>query len=106
MGHRRIAFVANAYPDSDVDLCRLKGLRESLAARGIRVPEAWVVPSWNVGDHSEQIRALLSAPDRPTAFFCSAGFSAVRLIRMVSEFGLRVPEDLSVVALTTCPSPT
>ena len=35
MGHRRIGFVANAYPDSDVDQKRLKGLRESLAARGI-----------------------------------------------------------------------
>ena len=103
MGHRRIGFVANAYPDSDVDQKRLKGLRESLAARGIQVPEAWVIPSWTLEAHRDRFAAMLSAPEKPTAFFCSADFSAAGLIRMAGEFGLRVPEDLSVVGFDNLP---
>lgn len=103
MGHRRIGFVANAYPDSDVDLQRLKGLRESLAPHGIQVPEAWVIPSWNLEAHRDRLAAVLGAPERPTAFFCSADFSAAGLIRVAVEFGLRVPEDLSVVGFDNLP---
>ena len=103
MGHRRVAFVANAYPDSDVDLRRLAGLRQALASRGDQVPDRWIVPSWDLQAHREQLASILSEPERPTAFFCSADFSAVRLIPMLGESGLRVPADISVIGFDNLP---
>ena len=41
---------------------------------------------------------LLSGPDLPTAVFASSDLQAVGLLRAAHELGLRVPEDLAVVA--------
>ena len=43
-------------------------------------------------------RALLSGRDRPTAVFASSDLQAVGLLRAAHELGIRVPEDLAVVA--------
>ena len=103
MGHRRVAFIANAWPDSEVDQYRLKGFRESLASHGIALPDRRIVPSWILEDHREQLSSMLSEPDRPTAFFCSADITALRLIQMLGGFGLRVPEDVSVLGFDDLP---
>ena len=97
MGHRRVAFIANAYPESDVDQFRLRGLRERLADFGIQVPDRWVVPSWDLETNRGLLTAMLREPQRPTAFFCSADFTAGRLIQMIGDLGLHVPEDVSVI---------
>ena len=49
---------------------------------------------------AEQLPALdrwLTAADRPEAVFCWSDLSAVPLLGMASERGLRVPDDLAVV---------
>jgi len=67
------------------------------------VPDAWIVPSWNLEAQRDCFAAIFGAAERPTAFFCSADFSAAGLIKMAGEFGLRTPEDLSVVGFDNTP---
>nr|WP_282576781.1 substrate-binding domain-containing protein [Streptomyces lichenis] len=43
-------------------------------------------------------RRLLDGPDRPSAVFCVTDDQAIGLLRAAAELGIRVPEDLAVVA--------
>ena len=102
-GHRRIGFVANALQDSDVDQRRLSGLRQSLAARGLEVPDQWILPTADDLFQGDRLEALLRAPERPTAFFCSADVLAAHLMHRCLSLGLRVPEDMSVIGFDDLP---
>jgi DNA-binding LacI/PurR family transcriptional regulator len=42
-------------------------------------------------------RAMLAAPDRPTGLLCLSDAFALDALRVASDLGLRVPEDLSIV---------
>ncbi|HWV79114.1 MAG TPA: substrate-binding domain-containing protein, partial [Isoptericola sp.] len=42
-------------------------------------------------------------PDRPTAVFAANDLSAIHVIEVAAELGLRVPEDLSVVGFDNIP---
>ena len=44
------------------------------------------------------LKALLTAPDRPTAVLVSDGILAVVLEQFCSKLGLRIPKDLSIVS--------
>jgi LacI family transcriptional regulator len=97
-GYRDIGMLTLAErSESDVSTQRRIGYRRAMAAAGladrIRVTE--------VGrSEAEQLPALarwLDAPDRPEAVFCWSDLTAVPLLGMASERGLRVPGDLAVV---------
>ena len=103
MGHSRVAFIANALEDSDVDCRRLVGLREAMGAQGLTVPDQWVLPSADLGSQRERLEALLRTPEGPTAWFCSADKIAVHLIDFMRSLGLRVPEDASVLGFDDLP---
>ena len=103
MGHRRVGFIASALPDSDVDLHRLAGYRQSLAAHGMILRDEWILPCGDMEAQRLPLTALLGAAEGPTAFFCSADQIGVSLIRLALSLGLRVPEDLSVVGFDDLP---
>lgn len=103
MGHRRVAFVANALEDSDVDGRRLVGLRLAMAQRDLAVPDEWVFPIADLEAQRDRLEALLRDPEGPTAYFCSADRIALHLINFARSLGLRVPEDVSVMGFDNLP---
>lgn len=103
MGHRRIAFIANALEDSDVDKQRLLGLRDALGRHSLTVPDRWVLPSGNIGAQRDRLSDMLLSPDGPTVYFCSADKIAVELMDMIRVLGLRIPEDISVLGFDNLP---
>lgn len=103
LGHRRIGFIANVLPDSDVDWHRLEGFRKSLAASGLDLPDRWILPGMDSAFQQTRLLSLLRSSDRPTAFFCSADKIAVILSNMALSLGLRIPEDLSVLGFDDLP---
>lgn len=103
MGHRRIAFIANALEDSDVDKQRLLGLRDALGRHSLTVPDRWVLPSGNIGAQRDRLSDMLLSPDGPTVYFCSADKIAVELMDMIRALGLRIPEDISVLGFDNLP---
>jgi LacI family transcriptional regulator len=103
LGHRRIAMISGR-PDLESARLRERGYTETLRDAGIE-PDPSLI---QLGDYqsavsAEAARRLLSGPDRPTAIFAANDISAIAAIEVAAEFGLRVPEHLSVVGFDNVP---
>lgn len=103
LGHRRIAFVAGR-PDLESSRQREAGYRDALAEAGIAVDPALI----RVGDYMREpahapANELLSMPDRPTAIFAANDQSAIGVLDIAAQRGMRVPGDLSVVGFDDIP---
>jgi LacI family transcriptional regulator len=97
-GYRDIGMLTLAErSESDLSTQRMIGYRRAMGAAGL----ADRIQVMEVGrSETEQLPALarwLAAPDRPEAVFCWSDLTAVPLLAMASERGLRVPGDLAVV---------
>ena len=103
MGHRRVGFIANDLEDSIVEQRRLAGLRQSLEAGGLAIPEAFVFPTSDYDACGDRLIDLVRRPDGPTAFLCCADLAAIRLMRHFEDHGIRVPGDVSVVGFDNLP---
>lgn len=98
LGHRRIGHIAG--PDRvDTAVRRRQGYEDALTG----VPGAWA-PRSEPGQYSAEggyaaTAKLLRSAELPTALFVANIVSAVGSIRAIFDAGLRVPDDISVVAL-------
>lgn len=101
-GHRRVAFVASVrhrytelYEES---------FRQALAEHGIDLPSQWVCYNEQLmlpageDEARHALVAMLSSPDRPTAVFANDLEVGERVYLEALHLGLRVPEDMSIVA--------
>lgn len=103
LGHRRIAHVRGRTDLVSAQL-REQGYREALAAAGIPFdPELVRVGGYRAAETTDAARELLSRSDRPTAVFAANDLSAIRVLEIAHDLGLRVPEDLSVVGFDNVP---
>ncbi|MFF0909372.1 LacI family DNA-binding transcriptional regulator [Microbacterium enclense] len=103
LGHRRIGFIAGR-PDLRSAVARASGYREALASAGIPFDPALVgVGRYEKDVAREAAHAMLSLADPPTAVFAANDLSALSIVQVAAERGLRVPEDLSVVGFDDVP---
>lgn len=103
LGHRRVAFLG---PNSELAQARLAGLRAGLAGAGgsvsdedVRMKPYVMLPDTVVPLVREQMARQQSVPaeQRCTAFAVYNDYIAVTVIRcLLEEYGLRVPQDISV----------
>jgi LacI family transcriptional regulator, galactose operon repressor len=101
LGHSRIGFLGDKSPDpyrfaSSLD--RTRGYERALADAGIpRRPE--YVRDGTQSYHVARGTAidLLRLPQRPTAVFAASDVQALGVLEAARIFGIRVPEELSVV---------
>ena len=103
-GRRRIAMISlrdSGDSDTDVAPMREKGYLAALAAVGL-APRIIRLPN-NVADRMEELRPVLTSPDRPDALFCWSDLDAVPALALAREIGLRVPEDLALVGYDNSP---
>jgi LacI family transcriptional regulator len=97
LGHRRVATVAG--PAGNVDARqRLFGYRTEMREGGGRwSPELELAGDFTEPSGYEAGAALLALETPATAVFCANDYMAIGILGRLSEAGLRVPEDLSVV---------
>lgn len=99
LGHRRIAIIGGKRDRSDTAQRRFEGCLEAFREHEIDFdPEldyASVRFSYEGGYRGAEM--LLSRERTYTAVFCMADVMAMGAIRSLSDHGLRVPEDVSVV---------
>lgn len=103
LGHRRIAHVRGR---GDLESAHLRelGYRQSLAEAGIAFdPDLVRDGDYRAGSTTEAARDLLLRPDRPSAVFAANDLSALRVLEVAQELGLRIPQDLSVVGFDDVP---
>lgn len=103
LGHRRIAFLGGR-PDLESARRREAGFRTAMGAAGLPVdPTRVAVGSYQAEASVGPAHALLDRPDRPTAVFAANDVSAIEIMHVAAELGLRVPHDLSVVGFDDIP---
>lgn len=97
LGHRKIAAITGP-EDMMCSLARVDGYRSAMNTAGLPIDPAWI----RFGDFhpiggEARAREILALPDAPTAIFAGSDLQALGTIAAAREFGLSVPEDLSVV---------
>jgi DNA-binding LacI/PurR family transcriptional regulator len=105
-GHRRVAFLGPMSLQVVAD--RMNGFRDATLDAGVLFDRAMVidlggegVADWlneRLDVTQDAVIQLLSGPNRPTAIFDGSGDIAPLIYRAVQKLGLRIPEDVSVVA--------
>jgi LacI family transcriptional regulator len=97
LGHTRIAVITG--PDNQLpSVERRDGFVEAMADLGLDLPADYIrhgdffLPSGH-----ERMQDLLALPVRPTAVFVAGDNMAIGAMRAISEAGLRVPADISIV---------
>lgn len=75
---------------------RTEGLMRALSGTGARLAVA-TSPRYDAGLRRQAIRALLTAPDRPTAIIALFDGLALAVVDEAQALGLRIPQDLSLI---------
>lgn len=101
LGHTRIAHVGLETDDPlHIPTRRLRGWERALADAGIPASaRPFAAADFTFEGGRRAARALLAAPERPTAVFAASDEMAVGVIAAAREAGLDVPRDLSVVGV-------
>ena len=96
-GHRRIAFIHGE--KTSVTENRIAGFYQACEELGLEIPEEYVRDGvyHDVERCAEETRALLALPQRPTCIIFPDDFSALGGYNAISEAGLSIPEDISVM---------
>lgn len=95
LGHRQIALLAG--PQSSISAkLRLSGWRDALSAHQL-APLTTVYGDWSSLSGYQRVMQLLNAEYLPTAILVANDQMALGALRALSEFGLPVPEAISVV---------
>jgi LacI family transcriptional regulator len=103
LGHRRIGHVAGA-ANTDTGLRRRHGFVQALAGFALPIEERWIVDGRFTyeGGHAAT-RAIFEDGEPPTALAVANLLSALGTLAALDGLGLRVPEDVSVVAIDDHP---
>jgi DNA-binding LacI/PurR family transcriptional regulator len=104
LGHRRIAHLTgdSVYEqDFKIPRTRRAGYEKAMTDAGLQLRPSWIVRAdFTVEGAYAVARDLLGgASERPTAVFAASDEMAIGTILAARDFGLRVPEDLSVIGL-------
>ncbi len=103
MGHTRIGMI-RAYTDSYLQLRRIEGYRQALAAHGLEYVEA-LVRSGTTEKHAgfseehglEAMQRLLTLNPLPTAVLTSSDVQAIGAWKAIRDASKRVPSDIALV---------
>lgn len=103
LGHRRIAALSGPEGISTAD-DRVAGYRQALAEVGVEDGAELIYRGafTQSGGYEMAQRALTAAP-RPTALFAANNFIAIGTLKALRDSGVRVPEDMAVVAFDDLP---
>lgn len=96
-GHRKIAAMFDSI-EKQRFLSRYNGCKRAMEEYGVTDYEKYFVYGIDTIDGAYQHAVeLLNREDRPTAFFAAIDMMAIGIYRAISEAGLSIPKDISVV---------
>lgn len=106
LGHRDVAMLAGpSYVSTAVD--RVAGYIRASAERGISARPGYIIyGSFTVASGYTMAQQALRSEPRPTALLAANNFIAIGAYRALRDAGLRVPDDVSLVAFENLPEHT
>lgn len=97
LGHRRFGVISAIVKDNDRALNRLRGVCDTIMARGIKLPKDAIVECYyDLSDGRHAARHLLDRRSAPSAVICGNDILAYGAIIECQDSGLSVPDDISV----------
>lgn len=103
LGHRKIACITGP-STATLSADRYHGYLKVLEENGIPANSAYVIPGdFRFKGGEEAMTRLLNLPDPPTAVFICNDMMAIGAIRAVNTFGLKVPDDISIIGFDNSP---
>ncbi|MFX3636232.1 MAG: LacI family DNA-binding transcriptional regulator [Candidatus Pristimantibacillus sp.] len=105
LGHRAITYIGEPQAHDPLQAVKITAFREEMINSGLTVQENSIVPMNGLEFHDGYIaaRTLLERETRPTAVI-SGGIDLTRgIIRAITEQGLRIPQDISIVSYDNLP---
>jgi LacI family transcriptional regulator len=103
LGHERIAVVTGP-ADVSTSIDRVAGYERALAEAGLAGHRDVHWGTYTQESGGRSTREALRGSPRPTAIFAANNFLAIGAMRALRDLGLRVPEDVSVVAFDDLPA--
>ncbi|AUW40825.1 LacI family DNA-binding transcriptional regulator [Rhizobium leguminosarum] len=98
LGHTRFALM-NGPMHLDFSIRRRNGVISALAERGLTLDEGCMSHALMTDEQGLlAMEHFLQLPERPTAILCSSTVLALGAIRAVNQAGLRLGEDISLIA--------
>jgi LacI family transcriptional regulator len=98
LGHTRFALMNGPSP-LDFAIRRKNGLESALQERGLELRDDCVSHSLMTDEQGlVAMEQFLQLPDRPTAILCSSTVLALGAIRAINQAGLKLGEDISLIA--------
>ncbi|ANI40914.1 LacI family DNA-binding transcriptional regulator [Mycolicibacterium vaccae] len=97
LGHQRVGIITGPrWASTATD--RLSGCVDALESRGVVVhPDMRLHQGFDAADGAAGARTLLTAEQRPTAIFAANDASAIGVMGVLRDFGMRVRDDVAVV---------
>lgn len=99
-GHQRIALIGGSLQDPSIGYARYAGYKKALEQAGIPFREEYVrIGNYRYESGMETMEYFLELKERPTAVFAVTDEMAIGAIHRIQDFGLRVPQDISVISV-------
>jgi len=99
-GHRKIGMISGTLQDPANGFARYQGYKQALEEAGIPVSENLVrIGNYKYESGYEVMKYFLELADRPTAIFAATDEMAIGAIHAIQDYGLKVPEDISVISV-------
>lgn len=97
-GHKKIAIVTGSVLEDSVNYERLNGYKDALSESNLQFEERFAflgnVDYWYGVEIADKIQLL---KEEVTAVFCTADILAMGLIKGLGRYGIKVPENMSVM---------
>lgn len=94
VGHHEIGFVGTIQATTSIT-DRYLGFKRALYERQLRIEEQWIIPDRTLEGESIELQL---PKEMPSAFICNCDETAFRLVRVLTENGYAVPDDISVTS--------
>jgi len=95
--HKKIALI-EGNKEYESSMYRKKGYINALEDNDIPLNEEYIISGkYDLQSGYENMKKLINLENRPTAVFCSNDDIAVGAMKAVFEFGLNVPNDISII---------
>lgn len=101
LGHHRASIIAG--PESNRTAVIIKeALVTGLEKRGLAL-SCQVSCSYEVNAGASAVQAVLSSQEKPTVIFCGSDLIALGAMSALEQFGVEIPDDMSVIGIDDIP---
>jgi len=104
LGHRDIGYLHSSVWINNFDH-RMAGFKKAIKNKGLKLKENLIfcLESTIDGSYKNMFNILENKPELPTALFADNDIIAFGAIKAMKEFGIRIPQDVSVIGFDDMP---